>query len=132
MHGDDMDNKINDISPEMREFYKWLRGRPGMWTGSNEIHDLNVFMQGMTTGAKIFLKEEEPVIIPEGFTGYVENYYGERMNFNSFSFVEHLEKDSKNAIAKWFELLDDYLVSLGYEPIPQMKPGETITGNESL
>ena len=72
MHGDDMDNKINDISPEMREFYKWLRGRPGMWTGSNEIHDLNVFMQGMTTGAKFFLKEEEPVIIPEGFTGYVE------------------------------------------------------------
>ena len=46
--------------------------------------------------------------------------------------MEHLEKDSKNAIAKWFELLDDYLVSLGYEPIPQMKPGETINGNESL
>ena len=117
-----MDIKPNDISPEMREFYKWLRGRPGMWIGKNEINNLNVFMNGMRCCADIFLKgNEAPVLIPEGFDEYVENYYGERMDFNSFSFVEYFEKDSKNAIDKWFELLDEYLVLLGYEPIPKVE-----------
>ena len=116
-----MENKPRDISPEMREFYKWLRGRPGMYIGSNNIRDLNVFMQGMRSCATTFIKEnEKPVFIPEGFTEYVEAYYGEHMSLNSFSFVEILEKDSKNAIAKWFELLDSYLISLGYDPIPKI------------
>ena len=115
-----MDNRPEDISPEMREFYTRLRRRPGMFTGSDEIHDLNVFMQGMRSCADTFFGEdEEHVLIPEGFTEYVEAYYGEHRNFNSFMYVEHLEKDSKNAIAKWFELLDSYLISLGYEPIPK-------------
>lgn len=116
-----MDNRPSDISPKMREFYKWLRGRPGMWIGSNEIHDLHVFMNGMSTCAsKFFSDEERPVLIPEGFNEYVEAYYGEHRTFNSFSFVEHLEKDNNDAIAKWFELLDSYLTSLGYEPIPRI------------
>lgn len=124
-----MYNKPGDISPEMRDFYKWLRGRPGMWIGSNKIHDLNVFMSGMKSSAYLFLKgDEEPVLIPEGFNEYVEAYYGEHMSFNSFSFIEHFEKEPEKCIAKWFELLDSYLVSLGYEPIPEIKPGECLGG----
>lgn len=116
-----MNTKPEDISPKMREFYKWLRGRPGMFIGSNDIHDLNVFMQGMKSCASAFFDEKEkPVLIPEGFTKYVEDYYGEHMSFNSFSFVEHLDNETNNGIAKWFELLDSYLISLGYEPIPEI------------
>ena len=84
-----MNTKPEDISPKMREFYKWLRGRPGMFIGSNYIHDLNVFMQGMKSCASAFFDEKEkPVLIPEGFTKYVEDYYGEHMSFNSFSFLD--------------------------------------------
>ena len=116
-----MKTRPEDISPEMREFYKGLKGRPGMYIGSNDIHDLNVFMQGMNICVnKFFDENEKPVLIPEGFTEYVEDYYGEHMTFNSFSFVEHLESEPDKGIAKWFELLDSYLISLGYEPLPEI------------
>ena len=92
-----------------------------MWIGSNEIHDLNTFMQGMISCANVFFEEDEkPVLVPEGFNEYVEAYYGKHMNFKSFTFVEYLEKVQTDHIAKWFELLDSYLISLGYEPIQKI------------
>ena len=53
-----MNIKPSDISPEMREFYKWLRGRPGMWIGKNEINNLNVFIMLMSM-AKVILVDME-------------------------------------------------------------------------
>ena len=53
-----MKTRPEDISPEMREFYKGLKGRPGMYIGSNDIHDLNVFMQGMNICVNKFFDEK--------------------------------------------------------------------------
>ena len=118
----DMGEKPEDISPEMREFYKCLKGRPGMYF-CNNIYDLRTFMCGMEACRRVFFeKEKQPVIEPDGFTKFVKDFYSETRTFDSFQVIDNLEKDPKNGIAKWFELLDSYLISLGYEPIPELKP----------
>ena len=66
----------------------------------------------------MFDKDHGRVIIPEGFNDFAAERYGENLNaHNSFSMVLKEEKDERAAFFRWFGLLDEYLVSLGYEPL---------------
>ena len=113
-----MDSRPADLSAEVREFYKKLRSRPGMFLGSDSLKALWHFIDGMSSHEALFGGETKRVFIPDGFNEFVEKHYGEHFTFNSFHFVLHFEGDSGSSFSKWFSLLDEYLVSLGYEPIP--------------
>ena len=112
-----MDNRPRDISPDVREFYKLLKARPGAFIGSESLNALWHFINGITYCNDILDKNTQRVIVPDGFTKFVEKYYGEHYTFNHFHYVLHYEKDDKKALYKWFELFDEYLAALGYEPI---------------
>ncbi|SFD34859.1 hypothetical protein [Ruminococcus albus] len=112
-----MDSRPKDISPEVREHLKYLKARPGMYIGSVSLTKLWHFIDGMTFYSHVFDKESGRVIIPEGFNEFVEKQYNDHRTFNSFHFVSYFEGDDIGAVDKWFSLLDEYLVSLGYEPL---------------
>ena len=112
-----MDTKPRDISPDVREFLRLLKSRPGMYLGKESLNALWHFLNGIIFYKDAFDKGSDRVIIPDGFTDFVEKYYGEHWTFNHFHYVLHFENDDKKALFKWFELLDEYLISLGYEPL---------------
>ena len=121
-----MENRPSDLSAEVREFYKKLKSRPGMYLGSDSLKALWHFIDGLITCGHEFGGETKRVFIPEGFNEFVGEHYGERMSFNSFHYVLHFEGDDSSSFSSWFALLDEYLVSLGYEPlrVPEIKTGD--------
>lgn len=136
-----MKDRPKDISKEARYFYKWCRSRPGIFLGSNSIRFLMHFIDGWILGQcklvddKMVRSEDAPVIIPDGFYEYIDKYYGKNLSrnaFNTFSYVEYVEDDKENAIFKWFDLLEDYLVSLGYDPIGRIVPRNDTDLKEGL
>ncbi|MBO4865254.1 MAG: hypothetical protein J5582_01605 [Ruminococcus sp.] len=113
-----MYSRPKDISPEVREHLKLMKARPGMYIGSVSLTKLWHFIDGMKFYSQVFDKDPGRVIIPEGFNEFAAERYGENLNaHNSFSMVLKEEKDERAALFRWFDLLDEYLVSLGYEPL---------------
>ena len=118
-----MESKPKDISPEIREFFEKLKLRPGMYFGSQTIYHLRNYIWGMQNALSLFYKQDEiPVVIPEDFKDFIDERYNDEENrggpMDSFYKVLELEGfNEETALFRWFEILDEYLVSLGYEPI---------------
>ena len=114
--------KDRDISPEARKFYRMLREKPALFLGCECITFLRTYMDGMLTADRLF-NGTKNIIIPYGFTDFVEWYYGDNTCQDCFECVLKAEGDEKAALEKWFSLLDEYLKGLGYEPIGITKKG---------
>ena len=118
-----MESNPRDISPEIREFFEKLKLRPGMYFGSQTIYHLRNYIWGMQNALSLYYEPDEiPVVIPEGFKGFIDERYFDEENrggpMDSFYKVLELEGfNEETALFRWFEILDEYLVSLGYEPI---------------
>lgn len=105
-----------DLSQEARNFYRMLKLRPAVFLGCESITFLRTYMDGMVTADRMF-NGSRNVIIPDGFTEFVEWFYGDNTNPDSFACVLKAEGDEKTALSKWLDLLDQYLQGLDYEPI---------------
>lgn len=110
--------KTMDISPEVRRFLEKLKGRPGMYIGSKKISDLETFIWGMDIQNALVGRPLFAGILPKEFEQFVmEHYENSSMNMGSFYNVLQNEEDEEKALLKWFELLDEYLISCGFAPI---------------
>ncbi|MBP1534412.1 MAG: hypothetical protein J6I46_04415 [Ruminococcus sp.] len=105
-----------DLSNEARKFYRMLKLRPAVFLGCESITFLRTYMDGMVTADRLF-NGTRNVIIPDGFTEFIEWYYGDDTNLDGYACVLKAEGDEKKALYKWFDLLDDFLKGLDYEPI---------------
>ena len=118
-----MENEPKDFSPEIRQFLTRFRKRAGMYLG-NEITLSNfvMFMHGYDTNA---LLHGDAPLLPNEFKEFVEwEYIGKKQTAKGwFTLILEKEPDEYKAFLKFWELLDEYLISLDYEPIP--KPEET-------
>lgn len=113
-----MDSKPKDISPDVRELLKKHKSKPAVFLGNENISKFAVFIDGMNMYRLFFDKDSERVFIPEGFNEYAASRYGIcQTPLNSFGLVQKDESDESAALFKWFDLLDEYLISLGYEPL---------------
>lgn len=111
-----MDSKPKDISPDVRELLKKLKARPAVFLGNENISKFAAFIDGMNIYRLFFDKDSERVFIPDGFNEYVAERYGIcQTPLDSFGLVQKDEPDESAALFKWFDLLDEYLISLGYE-----------------
>ncbi len=117
-----MENKPKDFSPEIRQFLTGFRKRAGMYLG-NEITLSNfvMFMHGYDTNA---LLHKDAPLLPNEFKEFVEwEYIGKKQTAKGwFTLILEKEPDEYKAFLKFWELLDEYLISLDYAPIP--KPEE--------
>ncbi|WP_294489910.1 hypothetical protein [uncultured Ruminococcus sp.] len=111
-----MESTNKDISSVTRYFYRKLKLHPTAFLGSESITFLRTFMDGMVMSDSLFSGNRH-VIIPDGFTEFVEWFYGDKTERDTFALVLKNEGDEKAAFYKWFDLLDDFLKGLDREPI---------------
>lgn len=129
-----MVKKVKDLLKGERAFLSAIKNRPGMFLKETSLRNFELYSQGYETAMRLAAHNEHR-FSPEGFIEYSAEKYKDRIqgSYNVFGFISLIEPDDKKAFYLYFELLDEYLVSLGYEPIPEWVSGAKIdffTGKE--
>lgn len=112
--------KNRNITSDERILLSSLKRRPGMYLGTTTLTNFITWLFGYEEALKITGLYSERIILPDGFQDYAAmkylGYTKTAMGWSSL--ILEKEPDEKKAFFVFFELLDEYLVSLGYEPIP--------------
>lgn len=118
---------MEDIAPEIREFLSAFRARPGMYTGHDGmITELRLFIDGMRSLPLIRRDRGKVDIIPYEFHDFTAKYYGESSSSMGWcNIILSRELDERIAFEKFWELLDECLVSGGFEPLKKIEPVPT-------
>ncbi len=118
---------MEDISPEVRKFLSAFRARPGMYTGHDGmITELNLFLCGMGAFPLIYGDAAKADIIPRELHDFTAKYYGERSSVMGWrNIILKHEVDERSAFAKFWDILDECLISGGYEPLEKIEPSPT-------
>ena len=117
------DEEIRDISGEERDFLRWLRVRPGMYLMANSFQRLSSFLDGYRAALITLGLNHDHCILPRSFHDFVQTKYGIH-DSRGYSFIIPMhEPDDEKALWLFFDLLDEYLTTNGFEPI-----GETAGG----
>ena len=116
-----LDKKIPDITRDERMLLSSLKKRPGMYLGKTSLTGFVNWFYGYRTALKMTKLYSERIIIPDGLLEYAAiKYLGHTKTSKGwFTLILEKEPDEKKALEIFWELLDEYLVSLGYEPIPE-------------
>lgn len=113
--------KPEDYTPEERDFLTRLWKRPGLYLGTDGILSDFVQYENGWKSAVIYQGKHVRKLIPDGFQEFVEVRYrgkeGGAMGW--YSLILEKEPDERRAFQIFWELLNEYLVSCGYEPIPE-------------
>lgn len=117
---------IRDITPKEREQLSFIRAYPGLALGKGAgLAEFEALTFGYTAALTNTDMRESHVFLPDGLNGYVtERFLGKeglKQPIGLFNVIRMQEKDERRALALFFELLDEYLVFLGYEPLPKYK-----------
>jgi GNAT superfamily N-acetyltransferase len=111
-------NREKDITREERELLTNLRGRPGMYLGSESLYALHLFLEGYRIAA---MRHDlhDVQIIPEEFQAFVEDYYFVRRGtpMSWCTLIMQHQPDERKALDVFWELLNEYLVSVDCEEI---------------
>lgn len=118
---------MEDISPEVRKFLSAFRARPGMYTGHDGmITELDLFLCGMKAFPFIYGDAAKIDIIPRELHDFTAEYYGERLSvMGGRNIILKHEVDERSAFAKFWKILDECLISGGYEPLEKIEPSST-------
>ena len=112
-------NREKDITREERELLTRLRERPGIYLGTESLYALDQFIHGYQAASLLHYLHDVR-LIPEEFQDFVEDYYfirsGTPMRWSTL-ILQH-QPDDRKALEKFWELLNEYLVSVDCEEIP--------------
>ncbi len=112
---------IPDISPEIRKLYSEIRTRPGLFLGDGHGESLTLlenYLHGMMNAFHLTQLDGATVFLPDGFNEYVTACYHRKKDARNYaSIIRQEEAGECAAFFKFWELLDSYLVQLGYAPI---------------
>lgn len=119
-------SKIKDITPKERELLSFIKSYPGMAMGrSAGISGFEALTFGYTAALTNTDSKDKAVFLPDGLNEYVAKKFlgskGAKQPHGLFNVVRMEEKDELKALALFFSLLDEYLTSLGFEPVPEYK-----------
>lgn len=115
-----------DITPKEREIFAFVKNFPGLALGQNVgLSSLEAMVFGYVTALSNAGARDSNVFIPEGFNEYViVKLHGKqalREVRGIFNAIRAVENDDKKGLDMFVQLLDEYLVSYGYEPIPESR-----------
>lgn len=115
-----MSEKVLDITKDERMLISRLKNRPGMYLGRIELTRFINWVVGYACALTTTRLYSERVLLPDGLNDYAAmKYLGHtRTSLNCFHIILEKEPDEEKAFDLFWELLDEYLISLGYEPIP--------------
>ena len=113
-------NPIPDITPAERGLLAHLRCRPGLYLGEASLRNFNHMANGYCCAMRMTGNEAEHVLLTEGLNEFTAAWYGDSLGGrNCFSMIAAHEPDDAGALERFFEILDAYLVRMGYEPLPE-------------
>ena len=111
-------NHILDITPTERALLSNLRDRPELYLGTASLRNFNHMANGYQFAMQTVGLQEQHNLLPEGLHEFAARYYGEDVNgLSVFSLIARHTGDDAEALAQFFVILDDYLISLGYAPL---------------
>lgn len=111
--------KPSDISSCERELLAHLKGRPGAYLGKTELSRFVHWVHGYDCAVSA-ANLSEHYILPDGLQEFAAmKYLGKTQTAKGwFTLISETEPDEEKAFWLFFEMLDEYLLSLDYEPIP--------------
>ena len=114
-----MENAITDINIVERKLLANIKRRPGMYIGKMSLEFLQNFFNGYNCAAKLHFNDEKHHILAEGFNDFVAvKLLGHNKTvLNYCSLIYETEGDEDKAVNMFFELLNECLISQGFEPI---------------
>lgn len=115
-----MSEKIRDITKDERMLLSSMKRCPGLYLGTTTLKNFITWIFGYEEALRITGLYSEREILPDGIVDYVALKYTGSTEIPSSgwtSIILEKEPDEKKAFFVFFELLDEYLISLGYEPI---------------
>lgn len=118
---------MEDITPEVRKFLSCFKARPGMYTGHDGmITELQLFVYGMQAFPLIYGDGDKVCIIPREFHDFTAKYYGESSSVMGWrNIILKHELDERSAFEKFWDILDECLISGGFEPLEKIEPSST-------
>ena len=114
---------IEDISPYEREFLSCIKSRPALYLGKTSLTNLKHYLNGYRNAMKVLKCNKQHNILPDGLNEFVALKYTGKTDVSYYDwcgFIILYEKDEEAAFWKFFDLLDEYLVALGFEALPIM------------
>lgn len=118
-----MNNAI-DISPAERRLLSALKKRPEMYLRTKCLTNFSAWLCGYQSAIRAKgLPWKEDCIVPDGDIS-IHDFAAEKLGGDKqstcgwISYILAYEPDDKKAFDVCFELLDKYLMFLGFEPIP--------------
>lgn len=120
------DKRTGDITPKERELLSFIRKYPGMPLGQGAgLAEFEAMIFGYSAALTNTNAQSNNVLLPDGFNEFVaKKYLGKscaQQPVGLFNIIRMQEKDNRKALSLFFSLLDEYLVHLGYEPVPEYK-----------
>ncbi len=107
-----------------------LYGHPGMWLGAEDVRALDNYLAGCERGRRDCGRDEDSSILFELRRWMVsEGHVPPELDKTSMGwvgFVEKLDPSPKN-IYTFFRLFDEFLVSLGQEPLQPPRSHDGLT-----
>lgn len=118
---------MEDISPEVRKFLSAFRARPGMYTGHDGmITELDLFLCGMKAFPFIYGDAAKIDIIPRELHDFTAKYYGESSSVMGWrNIILKHEIDERSAFVRFWDILDECLISGGFEPLEKIETAPT-------
>ncbi|MBD5140418.1 MAG: hypothetical protein HDT25_03245, partial [Ruminococcus sp.] len=114
-----MSEKVLDITKDERMLLSRLKNRPGAFLGRIELTRFLNWVNGYEIALGMTKLYSERVLLPDLNDYAAMKYLGHtRTALNCFHLILEKEPNETKALDIFWELLDEYLVGLGYEPIP--------------
>ena len=122
--------KIRDITPCERELLARLRFRPEVFLGDVSLRNFFHMSSGYQYAMQTAGLPDVHNLLPDGLNHFTERWYGGEMGTrNWYSMIALHEPDDAEALVCFFEILDAYLMELGFAPLPVIESREQFAKN---
>ena len=107
-----------DITPVERKLLSSIKQMPGIFIGTKNLLFLEHFIHGYDFAMICHDIKDMHNIMPEGFEEYIEAKYRSNTTKNLFMIITENSENDSDAFDTFFELLDEYLLSVDLQPLP--------------